>query len=45
MSRTRADYPLAETQPEAVRGPRGKRLADVTLERRILGSYPRGEAL
>ena len=26
MSRTRADYPLAETQPEAVIGPRGKRL-------------------
>lgn len=32
MSRTRADYPLAKTQPEAVIGPRGKRLADVTLE-------------
>ncbi|WP_374332507.1 diol dehydratase small subunit [Aestuariivirga sp.] len=32
MSRTRADYPLAETQPEAVIGPRGKRLADVTLD-------------
>ncbi|WP_395687947.1 diol dehydratase small subunit [Aestuariivirga sp.] len=32
MSRTRADYPLAETQPQAVEGPRGKRLSDVTLD-------------
>lgn len=37
MSRTRADYPLAETQPEAVRGPRGKRLADVTLDAVLAG--------
>ena len=37
MSRTRADYPLAETQPEAVRGPRGKRLADVTLDAVLSG--------
>jgi glycerol dehydratase small subunit/propanediol dehydratase small subunit len=37
MSRTRADYPLAETQPEAVIGPRGKRLADVTLESVMAG--------
>ena len=32
MSRTRADYPLAETQPASVIGPRGKRLSDVTLD-------------
>lgn len=32
MSRTRRDYPLAETQPEAVTGPRGKRLSDITLD-------------
>lgn len=37
MSRTRADYPLAETQPHAVVGPRGKRLADVTLESVMAG--------
>lgn len=37
MSRTRADYPLAETQPEAVIGPRGKRLADVTLDAVLAG--------
>ena len=30
--RTRADYPLAETQPEAITGPRGKRLSDITLD-------------
>lgn len=32
MSRTRSDYPLAETQPDAVSGPRGKRLSEVTLD-------------
>lgn len=32
MTRSRADYPLAETQPEQVKGPRGKSLADVTLD-------------
>lgn len=37
MSRTRADYPLAETQPEKVTGPRGKRLADVTLDAVLAG--------
>jgi len=38
MSRTRADYPLAETQPDAVSGPRGKRLSDVTLDAVLDGS-------
>ena len=38
MSRTRADYPLAETQPDAVSGPRGKRLSDVTLDAVLNGS-------
>lgn len=38
MSRTRADYPLAETQPEAVMGPRGKRLSDITLDTVLGGS-------
>ena len=37
MSRTRADYPLAETQPQAVIGPRGKRLTDVTLDAVLAG--------
>ncbi|WP_421695751.1 diol dehydratase small subunit [Aestuariivirga sp.] len=37
MSLTRADYPLAETQPHAVKGPRGKRLADVTLDSVLAG--------
>jgi propanediol dehydratase small subunit len=32
MTRSRKDYPLAETQPGAVIGPRGKRLSEVTLE-------------
>ena len=32
MSRGRADYPLAETQPHAISGPRGRRLSDVTLD-------------
>jgi glycerol dehydratase small subunit/propanediol dehydratase small subunit len=38
MSRRRADYPLAETQPESVIGPRGKRLSDVTLDAVLDGS-------
>ena len=29
---TTADYPLAETRPELVRGARGKTLADITLD-------------
>ena len=32
MSRRRSDYPMAETQPEAVIGQRGKSLADITLD-------------
>lgn len=32
-----ADYPLAETQPENVIGPRGKALSQVTLEAVIKG--------
>jgi propanediol dehydratase small subunit len=38
MSRTRADYPLAETQPDAIAGPRGKRFSDVTLAAVLDGS-------
>lgn len=38
MSRRRADYPLAETQPQSVIGPRGKRLSDVTLAAVLDGS-------
>jgi len=38
MSRTRADYPLAETQPHEVVGPRGKRLSDITLDAVLDGS-------
>lgn len=38
MSRTRADYPLAETQPHDVVGPRGKRLSDITLDAVLDGS-------
>jgi propanediol dehydratase small subunit len=37
MSRTRADYPLAETQPEAVIGKRGRALADITLDAVLSG--------
>ena len=32
MTRSRADYPLAETEPEQVKGPHGKSLAGVTLD-------------
>jgi propanediol dehydratase small subunit len=38
MSRTRADYPLAETQADAVVGPRGKRLSDIKLDAVLDGS-------
>ncbi|MCA3575461.1 MAG: glycerol dehydratase [Aestuariivirga sp.] len=38
MSRRRTDYPLAETQPAHVRGPRGLSLEDITLERVLDGS-------
>jgi len=39
MTRPRviADYPLAETQPETVLGPRGKALSEVTLAAVITG--------
>jgi glycerol dehydratase small subunit/propanediol dehydratase small subunit len=38
LSRSRADYPLAETQPEAITGPRGRRLSDITLDAVLDGS-------
>ena len=38
MSHSRADYPLAETQPEAVIGKRGKRLSDITLDAVLSGA-------
>jgi len=38
MSRTRADYPLAETQADAVVGLRGRRLSDITLDAVLDGS-------
>ena len=37
MKRTRADYPLAETQPHAVTGGRGKPLDAITLEAVLAG--------
>jgi propanediol dehydratase small subunit len=37
MTRSRADYPLAETQPEAVIGKRGKTLAAITLDAVLSG--------
>jgi propanediol dehydratase small subunit len=37
MTHTRADYPLAETQPGAVRGKRGKALPEITLDAVIAG--------
>ena len=37
MSRSRADYPLAETQPQAVIGKRGKTLAEITLDAVLAG--------
>jgi propanediol dehydratase small subunit len=35
--KTIADYPLAETQPENVKGPRGKSLPELTLDAVIAG--------
>jgi propanediol dehydratase small subunit len=35
--KTISDYPLAETQPESVKGPRGKALPDMTLDAVIKG--------
>ena len=37
MSHTRADYPLAETQPDKVTGQRGKTLNTITLEAVLAG--------
>ena len=37
MKHRRADYPLAETQPEAVTGKRGKPLGDITLDAVLSG--------
>jgi propanediol dehydratase small subunit len=37
MTRTRADYPLAETQPGAVTGKRGKALSEITLDAVLAG--------
>lgn len=34
---TAADYPLAEKRPELIRGRRGKRLDEVTLDRLVAG--------
>lgn len=34
---TTADYPLAETQPDRVRGPRGKPVSDLTLDKLVSG--------
>ena len=38
MTLTRADYPLAETRPDQVKGKRGKTLAEITLDAVIIGS-------
>ena len=37
MSHQRSDYPLAETQPQEVKGLRGKSLVDLTLEEVLSG--------
>ena len=37
MTHTRADYPLAETQPGAVTGKRGKALPEITLDAVLAG--------
>lgn len=37
MSRRRADYPLAETQPDEITGQRGKRLSDISLDAVLSG--------
>jgi propanediol dehydratase small subunit len=38
MSRSRKDYPLAETQPDSVIGKRGKALSDITLDALLAGN-------
>jgi glycerol dehydratase small subunit/propanediol dehydratase small subunit len=37
VTRTRQDYPLAETQPQAITGQRGKPLSDITLDSLLKG--------
>lgn len=37
MTLRRADYPLAETRPESVEGPRGKPLSAITLDAVLAG--------
>ena len=37
MTHKRADYPLAETQPDAVTGKRGKALPEITLDAVLAG--------
>jgi propanediol dehydratase small subunit len=37
MKLTIADYPLAEKRPELVKGPAGKPLAEITLDRVVAG--------
>lgn len=37
MTVTRADYPLAETQPDHVIGKRGRKLSDITLDAVMAG--------
>jgi glycerol dehydratase small subunit/propanediol dehydratase small subunit len=37
MTVTKADYPLAETRPEAIAGKRGRKLSDITLDAVIAG--------
>jgi glycerol dehydratase small subunit/propanediol dehydratase small subunit len=37
VTHTRSDYPLAETQPGAVKGKRGKSLAEITLASVLAG--------
>jgi propanediol dehydratase small subunit len=37
MTRSRKDYPLAETQPGSVRGSRGKALSGITLDAVLAG--------
>lgn len=34
---TAADYPLAETRPDRIRGPRGKPVSDLTLDKLVAG--------
>ena len=37
MTLTKADYPLAETRPDAITGARGKKLSAITLDAAIAG--------